>query len=113
MAASAIARRDSNSQIAVPTTPTDSAHAASKGYVDSAVSAAKPIEIVKCYAPNDTTINITLSATPTTTVSTSSFEVYDYISGAAITVSAISGSGASYVLTVAQSQGVGITFVWS
>lgn len=38
--ASKIAKRDSNSQIKVAATPTDNAHAASKGYVDSAISGA-------------------------------------------------------------------------
>ena len=38
--ASTLARRDSNSQIKVAATPTDNAHAASKGYVDSAISSA-------------------------------------------------------------------------
>lgn len=38
--ASTLAKRDANSQIKVAATPTDNAHAASKGYVDSAVSGA-------------------------------------------------------------------------
>ena len=38
--ATSIVARDSNSQIKVAATPTDNAHAASKGYVDSAVSGA-------------------------------------------------------------------------
>lgn len=38
--ASKIAKRDSNSQIKVAATPTDNAHAASKGYVDSAIAGA-------------------------------------------------------------------------
>lgn len=37
---STLAKRDSNSQIKVAATPTDNAHAASKGYVDSAISGA-------------------------------------------------------------------------
>lgn len=37
---STLAKRDSNAQIKVATTPTDNAHAASKAYVDSAVSGA-------------------------------------------------------------------------
>lgn len=38
--ASTLAKRDSNSQIKVAGTPTDDAHAASKGYVDSAIAGA-------------------------------------------------------------------------
>ena len=38
--ATSIVARDSNSQIKVAATPTDNAHAASKGYVDSAISGA-------------------------------------------------------------------------
>lgn len=38
--ASKIAKRDANSQIKVADTPTENAHAASKGYVDSAISGA-------------------------------------------------------------------------
>ncbi len=38
--ASKIAKRDANSQIKVAATPTDNAHAASKGYVDSAIAGA-------------------------------------------------------------------------
>lgn len=38
--ANTLAKRDGNSQIKVAATPTDNAHAASKGYVDSAISGA-------------------------------------------------------------------------
>jgi hypothetical protein len=82
----------------------------SNAWVPLAPTPEAGIDIIKVFAPNSTTLNVTLSSTPMTTVTTGSFMVYDMITGNPVTVSAITGGAANYVLEVTQSRGVGITF---
>ncbi|GHT44456.1 hypothetical protein AGMMS49965_20150 [Bacteroidia bacterium] len=79
-------------------------------WIPLAQAPSAPVEMSKVVAIDDTTLVVKLSAIPTEEVTANSFAVYDAATGDAIAVSAVAGGGVDYVLTVAKSKGVGISF---
>jgi hypothetical protein len=75
------------------------------------MSSVVPLGINKIYAPTTTQVVVVFSRPPSEEVTTASWLCYNSSSGDTIPVTAMTGSGTTYTLTVANSVGIGVTYL--